>query len=284
MKNYMAVLVELNMTSPLQTTTLSNLNAFELGQLTSITFNHRNDDERCSLYIYVHPETLELWFTVRDVAKYLKIKNINDVLHEFIDKSDRCPWAILTLNVYPTCFNLPSNWKAHSILITEQGLKKLISRSRVPSAKIFQSWINEVIIPSLGQPLLKFRNWIVENRPYVEKIFQLEDNQECLLKNNLQNIFENNFIYIATHEKLQNDYIYKIGFSTNINKQLAKLNKYTPYPFRILHSFIITNGMEFEKFLHKLYSKNAISQGFFRFCDLDIVVKEIDFYSEYFHN
>lgn len=80
-----------------------------------------------------------LWFIATDIAKILGLTNISKSLENHRDGKDKTTLTI----------SYSGNMTTNVLCISEQGLYKLIFKSRKPFAEDFQDWICEEVIPSI---------------------------------------------------------------------------------------------------------------------------------------
>ena len=238
------------------------------GQLTAIKFKHADESFELSFYAFIHPISKELWMTGSDIARCLEYKYPKDALRDNVSEEYKLKWNELIKDLASPPKLIP-NFQPHTTMINASGLNQLILRSKLPNAKIIQKWMFEEVLPSLGNPLEKFSEWSNENSESVKNFLSALKNQD-------------QYVYVVTNEKLEEEKIYKIGFTKDIHRRLIALNNSSPYNFRILYLVKMPNGLKFEKFLHKLFIKNRIKREFFKFSDIDETLEQIELSSRKF--
>lgn len=199
---------------------ISNLNKFEVGQLTNANFSHPDGD--WSFYVYIHPETKVLWFSGKDIANCLKYKDTKSAIQDYVDSNDKLSWKLLFEDGRrcATPLKLPANWQPQKVMINETGLYELILSSRLPNAKQYRRWICQEVLPAInrtGQFQMNLTNDVVVDYKYLylESQLKIRDkdvelaNSKCRhLQDKLIQTQESFAYQIARNAKLKNNMSY----------------------------------------------------------------------------
>lgn len=81
----------------------------------------------------------DFWFVATDIANILGLSNVSKSLNNHKEGKDKTTLTI----------SYSGNMTTNMLCISEQGLYKLIFKSRKPFAEDFQDWICEEVIPAL---------------------------------------------------------------------------------------------------------------------------------------
>jgi prophage antirepressor-like protein len=92
----------------------------------------------------------KFWFKGYDVAVFLDYKRPDQAIRIHVPLESRKKWRELKPPIAET-ISVPSNWKPHTVFITEGGLNRLICRSTKPEAIRFQKWVFDEVLPTLRQ-------------------------------------------------------------------------------------------------------------------------------------
>lgn len=105
----------------------------------------------------------EFWFIATDIAKILELSNISKSLDKHKEGKDKTTLTI----------SYSGNMTTNVLCVSEQGLYKLIFKSRKPFAEEFQDWICEEVIPALRKDGMYVNG--EEDVKSVEELTQLVD-------------------------------------------------------------------------------------------------------------
>lgn len=89
----------------------------------------------------------EIWFVAQDTCKILELSNISKALDTHRNGIDKCIISICDITNSNTTSKARKTQEM--LCISEQGLYKLIFKSRKPFAQSFQDWICGTVIPNL---------------------------------------------------------------------------------------------------------------------------------------
>lgn len=89
----------------------------------------------------------EIWFVAKDICGILGLNNISKALENHREEKDKCVIRICDITNSDTTSK--SRKTQDMLCINEQGLYKLIFKSRKPFAEEFQDWLCEEVIPSI---------------------------------------------------------------------------------------------------------------------------------------
>lgn len=167
-------------------------------------------------------------FKATEIGELLGIKDLRSTLRHFDDG---------TVQTMHCTDSIGRNRKF--IMLTEQGLYKLLFISRVPVAKQFQKWVFGVIKEIRLKGIYEMRS----RMDRIESEYLLERNQKNKLieeleveksKNRINTIAMNRMknhekrksghVYVLTSRTYALQYVYKIGIATDCRKRICSLN------------------------------------------------------------
>lgn len=90
----------------------------------------------------------EPWFVGKDVAKILGYKDLNRAINQHVDREDRKSLSRKAWGDSVPLWESENDW-ANKVLINEPGVYDLILNSQLPTAKAFQDWVFEEVLPSI---------------------------------------------------------------------------------------------------------------------------------------
>lgn len=90
----------------------------------------------------------EPWFVGKDVAKILGYKDLNRAVNQHIDREDRKSLPRKAWGNSVPLWESENDW-SNKILINEPGVYDLILNSQLSTAKTFQDWVFEEVLPSI---------------------------------------------------------------------------------------------------------------------------------------
>ena len=173
-------------------------------------------------------------YKASQIGEILEIKNIHDSVRDF-DSTEK----VILLS--------KTNGGMQNVLfLTEQGLYRLLIRSRKDKSKIFQKWICENIkkIRTEGEYKLNPENEI--DKKMLESKIEYERHSTLLKSFDKQNV-----IYICKLRDENNKLLIKIGSTQNIKERIANIacsyNNIQPYLINLTR---VTNYIKFENYLH----------------------------------
>ena len=232
------------------------------------TFSY--DDVTLNFYAIKDMKTGKVWMSGSHIAESLGYSKPRNAIINHVFVENKCTWSELLKKLDDNSIITPANWHPHTVMINEVGVKRLLMKSRLSNAQVLQEWVCSEVLPSLEQTLTNFNEWTVKNKFYVKKLLDAAV------------IIKEHNIYIATHKKLEEENIYKIGHTSNLKRRHDELNSASPYNFEYIYTAKVTDGYTFEQFLHKLYADSRVKREFFRFNDINKILKDIELFVENF--
>jgi prophage antirepressor-like protein len=157
-----------------------------------------------------------VWFKFSNIANILEYKNRNDIVRDVIDKKHK-----KHIKDIKTEYNLTIT-QPDTVYINEPGLYKLLIRSRMKKAEIFQTWLIEDALPKLRTA----GKFVVDDETKL-KIKNLNNKIKLLTKTNKilkNNLTKNKYPSGMHFYVLKDDGMYKIGYTKDLNKRLAVYN------------------------------------------------------------
>ena len=183
----------------------------------------------------------ETLFRATDIGKVLGIINIHDSIKDF-DEDEK---------VLDSTYTLGGN--QNSTFLTEQGVYKLVLKSRKPIAKPFQKWVFNVIkeIRRTGKYEMQKTIDDFQDKCNAEVRSQKDKVDEIAHKASVMGCDKRLVVYLGKIKTMEdNTVLIKIG-STNDIKQRAVSLAYEFGSIAIINTFECENNVEFEKFLHQ---------------------------------
>lgn len=114
-----------------------------------------------SFYMIEDLKSGNIWMSGSSLAESLGYKLPNKAILMHVNENNKLSWAQFDTS-FGTSLKTPPNWQPTTIMINEAGLNQLIMRSKLPNVKLFQEWVCSVVLPSLGNTMDKFSNWVAE--------------------------------------------------------------------------------------------------------------------------
>jgi len=167
---------------------------------------------------YIIDTSTNIWFNFQSISKILEYKSTKDVLRDRVNMNHKKQLKnIIRINKEKT-----KNEQPNSVYINENGLYLLLIRSRMKKAIEFQLWLINEVLPKLRQ----FGKYEVDDKTKKrldnlnKKIKLLTDSNKKLKKNMTKRKYPSGYhFYILEDEKM-----YKIGYTKNLNKRLSVYN------------------------------------------------------------
>ena len=157
-----------------------------------------------------------IWFRLADITDILNYKSRTDVIRDMIDKKYR-----KALKNIDTTQEIDRR-RPDTIYITESGLYKLLIRSRMKLAEKFQEWLVDDALPKLRQ----YGKYTIDTKTQTKikklnhKIFLLTKTNKQLKKNMTKNKYPKGMHFYV----LEDDGMYKIGYTKDLSKRLLTYN------------------------------------------------------------
>ncbi len=201
-----------------------------------------------NLHITVHGTYEEPLFKAKDIGELLDIRNIRHAVSNFNDKQ-RC-----------VVFNDTPGGKQDVVYLTEQGLYKLLMRSRKKVADQFQDWVCEVIkeIRLKGKYDLQ------------EKLKEKEQELLKLQQKTFEEIERTGHLYVIKTDALN---AYKIGKTKDaVNKRVKGMQTGNVDDIQIMLDFPTSNPDLLERLVHYILDRyRCNSNREFFDCNLDYI-------------
>ena len=209
-------------------------------------------------------------FKAKDIGDLLEIKNIRDTISNFNEKQKG---VVLTDTL---------KGKQEVTFLTEQGLYKVLMRSRKKIAEQFQDWVCEVIEEirkkgkydleeQLKQKELEYQQQLREKeQKELEYQQQLEAKEQELVRyknKTYEEIQKNNHVYV-----IKTDGGYKVGKTKDINNRIKGLQTGNVKDIEVVLDFKTSNSDLLEKVVHYILDRyRCNSNREFFDCDIDYI-------------
>ena len=171
-------------------------------------------------------------FEADQVGKVLGMGNIHSSLSKF-------PASMTTLHTTYGCGGLLQK----KTFLTEQGLYRLLFKSRKPVAEVFQNWVYDVIKQIRKTNKYELENAHVTNRELKKRIQNAESNS-------IMEAFAHKYlVYVAFIKNIDEKKLIKIGSTKDIKSRQVGLED-TFGSITFLKAFECEANEQFEKYLH----------------------------------
>ena len=208
-----------------------------------------------------------IWFKFLSIAKLLKYKSSKDALRDLVNKDNKA--LLKNIKILIKVKEHPN-----TVYINEKGIYHFLIKSRMTSAKNFQEWLINDVLPNLR----KYGKYEI-NKKIKKKLINLNKKISKLEKDNIKlkkDMTKNKFptgthVYIIEDNKK-----YKIGYTDDLQKRLYTYN--TGKADKVDYSYYKKTkcGKEVETCLKSMLNKYLYkSNKEFYVCDIDIIIKKI---------
>jgi len=160
----------------------------------------------------------KIWFNIINIAKILEYKSTKDVLRDHFNKDHKRQLK----NINRVNKIKKKNEQPDTVYINENGLYTLLIKSRMKRAKDFQLWLINDALPKLRQ----FGKYEVDQKTKKKlynlnrKIKILTDSNKKLKSNMTLRKYPAGYHFYI----IEDDSMYKIGYTKNLNKRLSVYN------------------------------------------------------------
>lgn len=164
----------------------------------------------------------------------------------------------------------------NTLYLSESGLYRLMARSQMPNAIIFSDWIFDDLLPTIR----KFGKYKLE-KDYENEMFKLAEKinflekQNQILKRDLKKDYfpKGGLVYVIDYSE-NNEYIYRIGRTQNMNTRKKVYDTHTLHNKRVVFYQEIECLIQFEACLRSmLYQYRYKHNKDFYFCSLYTIKK-----------
>lgn len=210
-----------------------------------------------------------VWFNANEIALTLGYKFPKDAIINNVDKEDKIKLEDININN-------KINKHPHSIYINESGLYSLLIQSRLKKAKKIKLWITKIVLPSIrkfGYYKLKKQHESDINE-IMNKINFLEKQNNKLKSELKTEIYPNgSLVYIIDYTDEQEN-MYRLGKSDNMNKRKQIYNTHTIYKKNIILMKEVLCPLQYETCLRSmLYNYRIKNKKDFYECDIKKIKK-----------
>lgn len=203
------------------------------------------------------------WFKVKDILKYLEIKDPKKTIKTHIEKENKMRISDID-EKYTEIF---PNMHKETIFVNEYCMYDLILRSRMEKAKKFRVLLITKILPSLreyGIYEVNDKNKLkltAQNKMMAEKMKKLRDENKILKNDMKKNKYKNLNVVYAMRPKHVDKKLLKIGKSTNMKNRMNVINNALPNDADILYYIETKKIDELEKLIKIVMSKYVYKRG-----------------------
>jgi prophage antirepressor-like protein len=221
-------------------TTLTNVNTITLLENNQIQLDNINSDNLLvkqfnGLNIQVYGTYDEPLFKAKDIGDLLGMSNIREVIKNFNNKQK-------VVSLTDTL-----GGQQNTTFLTEQGLYKVLMRSRKKIAEQFQDWVCEVV-----EEIRKNGKYELEKK-LEERNKQIEETQRELhlyKQKTYEEIEKTGHVYI-----IRTDGGYKVGKTKDINNRVKGLQTGNNREIEVVFDFKTSNSDLLEKNVHYILDR-----------------------------
>ena len=208
-----------------------------------------------------------IWFKFLSITKLLKYKSSKDALRDLVNKNNKS--LLKNIKILIKVKEHPN-----TVYINEKGIYNFLMKSRMDSAKDFQEWLINDVLPDLRKHGKYEINKKIKQKlkNLNKKITKLEKDNIKLKKDMTKNKYpKGTHVYI-----IEDDEKYKIGYTDDLQKRLQAYN--TGRSDKVDYEYYKKTkcGKEVETCLKSMLNKYIYkSNKEFYVCDIDIIIKKI---------
>lgn len=217
---------------------------------------------------YIIDKDNTIWFRFLSIANILKYKSRKDTLRDHVfNENKRKLKEIKTI--------IKNNDHPNTIYINESGLYTFLIKSRMKNAIPFQLWLVNEVLPNLR----KYGKYEVDKKLKI-KLKSINKKIKVLEKENIK--LRNNMTIHkyprGTHVyALEDNKMYKIGYTDNLEKRLATYNSGNANKVSYAYYAKSKCGREIESCMKALLNKYIYkSNKEFYNCSLDKIINAIN--------
>ena len=205
------------------------------------------------LNIVIYGTYEEPLFKAKDIGDLLGIKNVKDAIKNYNDKQKS--GVVLTD---------PHGRPQETNMLTEQGLYKMLMRSRKKIAEQFQDWVCEVV-----EEIRKKGKYDLEEQLQAKEL-ELQAKEQELVRykeKTYEEIQKNNHVYV-----IKTDGGYKVGKTRDINNRIRGLQTGNVRDIEVVLDFKTSNSDLLERVVHYILDRyRCNSNREFFDCDIDYI-------------
>lgn len=202
-----------------------------------------------------HDEPL---FKAKDIGKLLELTNIREVIKSFNAKQ-----KVVSSTDTP-------GGKQQTAFLTEQGLYKVLMRSRKKIAEQFQDWVCEVVEQIRRKGKYDLQEKLQEKEKMIE---QFQSELDKYKQTDYEQVHTTGYVYVMTTDRPN---VFKIGTSKNVRNRAIKLQTANVDDIQVLFQFPTSNGKILEEAVHYVldrYRTNSNREHFW--ADKDYIINVI---------
>jgi len=210
-----------------------------------------------------------LWFCANNIAQILEYKAPKKAIQKYVLKNQKKQYN-----------ELRKDDKIHpfTMFINEIGMYRLVLKSKQEKATEFQNWITDVVLPNIrSSGYYVLPTHIKHNISLLlNKYFKLKDENKVLkdLLTNNKNA-KNGIIYVKKVDTINNQIIYKIGFTYDSIKREKTYKTGNTVTNDYIYFIEVSDPQYIENMIkRKLYKYQVNSTTELFNCSLDII-KEV---------
>jgi prophage antirepressor-like protein len=217
---------------------------------------------------YIIDKSNIIWFKFLSITNLLNYKDRKNALRDNVDKENKR--KLKDIQLITKCNDHPN-----TIYINEPGLYTFLIKSRMKKAIDFQLWLINDVLPNLR----KHGKYEIEKKLKV-KLKNINKKLNKLEKENikLKNDMTKNKYPIGTHVYvLEDNNMYKIGYTDNLVKRLATYNTGRADKSNYAYYKKTKCGIEIEKCMKAILNKYIYkSNKEFYNCSLEKIIEAIE--------
>jgi prophage antirepressor-like protein len=208
-----------------------------------------------------------IWFKFLNIAKLLNYKSSKDALRDLVTKKNKS--LLKNIKILIKVKEHPN-----TVYINEKGIYNFLMKSRMESAKEFQEWLINEVLPNLRKHGKYELNKKIKQKlkNLNKKIKKLEKDNIKLKKDMTKNKYpKGTHVYI-----IEDNEKYKIGYTDDLLKRIQSYNTGRSDKVDYVYYKKTKCGKEVETCLKSMLNKYIYkSNKEFYVCDIDIIIKKI---------
>lgn len=186
-----------------------------------------------------------VYFKGKEIAEILEYTNTREALRQKVSINNKSKLIDLIRGSHEILpLTLSSNEKS-SIVITEQGIYELVTKSKMPEAKKFQHWICNELLPQIRK-----------TGEYKSDDIKLEYMDE-----NITNYDNKNVLYFADVGNYDNERLIKYGGSGDVFRRVYNEHRIQFDTFKLLNVYETDNDRNIEKMFKKELKSRELSRS-----------------------
>lgn len=185
------------------------------------------------------------WFSGKEMALILGYTNTKQAVIDHVNEKYKLTFDDLKKYVKV----IPPKSQPHAVYINEPGLFSFLFRSEMPKAKEFTEWVAEEVLPSIRKyGSYKATEELQQKFEKINEKYKKIKKENKILQNN-QNKTKypvKGMIYVVRPIESDNEKLFKIGRTSDLNKRLNTYNTSVPDDMEVLFTMEVNDPIAVE--------------------------------------